>query len=63
MDIDRLRKLTEEPIRTPMTRAQQFPSMSSQLLVQKQEIAALRLGLLEAVTEIERLNTLMVDYG
>jgi hypothetical protein len=63
MDLDRLRKLTQEPVRTPMSRTQQFPTMSAQLLVQKQEIAALRLGLLEAVTEIERLNTLMVDYG
>jgi hypothetical protein len=63
MDLDRLRKLTQETVRTPMSRAQQYPTMTSQLLLQKQEIAALRLGLLEAVTEIERLNTLMVDYG
>ena len=63
MDLDRLRKLTQETVRTPMKRTQQNPTMTSQLLIQKQEIAALRLGLLEAVTEIERLNTMMVDYG
>jgi hypothetical protein len=63
MDLDRLRKLTQETVRTPMKRTQQYPTMTSQLLIQKQEIAALRLGLLEAVTEIERLNTMMVDYG
>lgn len=39
-----------------MSRAQQFPSMTSQLLVQKQEVAALRRGLREAIEEIENLN-------
>lgn len=56
MDLDRLRDLAREPERTAMSRSQQFPSMTSQMLVQKQEIDALRRGILEAIAEIERLQ-------
>lgn len=56
MDLERLRKLAEEPERTGVTRGQ-FPSMTSEVLRQKQEIGALRRGLREAITEIERLNS------
>jgi chaperonin cofactor prefoldin len=56
VDLTRLRKLAQEPPREAMSRAQQFPSMTSQLLVQKQEVAALRRGLREAIEEIENLN-------
>jgi len=59
MDLDRLRKLTQETIRTPMSRAQQYPTMTSQLLLQKQEIAALRRGLAEAIIEIENLRDIL----
>ena len=61
MDLDRLRKLTQETVRTPMSRAQQYPSMSSQLLLQKQEIAALRRGLAEAIAEIEHMAVVWED--
>jgi hypothetical protein len=54
-DIKRLRELAGEPERTAMSRSQQYPSMSAQLLAQKSEIDALRRGLLDAVAEIERL--------
>ena len=60
MDLDRLRKLTQETVRTPMSRAQQYPTMTSQLLLQKQEIAALRRGLAEAIIEIENLQILVL---
>jgi chaperonin cofactor prefoldin len=56
MDLDRLRDLAREPERTAMSRSQQFPSMTSQVLLQKQEIDALRRGILEAIVEIERLQ-------
>ena len=56
MDVDRLRELAGEPERTSMSRTQQFPSLTSQLLAQKQEIGALRRGLLDAIAEIERLQ-------
>ena len=55
MDLDRLRDLAREPERTAMSRSQQFPSMTSQMLVQKQEIDALRRGLRDAIQEIERM--------
>lgn len=56
MDLDRLRDLAREPERTAMSRSQQFPSMTSQMLVQKQEIDALRRGLHDAIQEIETLR-------
>ena len=56
MDLDRLRDLAREPERIAMSRSQQFPSMTSQVLLQKQEIDALRRGILEAIVEIERLQ-------
>ncbi len=52
MDLERLRKLAEEPERTGVTRGR-FPSMTSEVLRQKQEIGALRRGLREAIAEIE----------
>ena len=57
MDLDRLRELAKEPDRTAMSRAGfgQFPTMTSEVLRQKQEINALRRGLWEAITEIETL--------
>jgi len=61
MDLDRLRKLTQETVRTPMSRAQQYPTMTSQLLLQKQEIAALRRGLAEAIAEIEHMAEVWED--
>ena len=61
MDLDRLRKLTQETVRTPMSRAQQYPTMTSQLLLQKQEIAALRRGLAEAIAEIEHMAVVWED--
>lgn len=56
MDLDRLRELAKEPERAAMGRGEQFPSMTSEVLRQKQEIAALRRGLNEAIAEIERLT-------
>ena len=55
IDLTRLRELAKEPDRTAMTRTSQFPSMTDQLLRQKQEIDALRRGLREAISEIEDL--------
>lgn len=55
MDLDRLRDLAAEPDRQPMGRSHQFPSMTDQLLAQRQEIDALRRGLREAIAEIESL--------
>jgi hypothetical protein len=56
MDLERLRELAREAERTAMSRSQQYPSMTSQLLFQRQEIDALRRGLLDAIAEIERLS-------
>jgi hypothetical protein len=53
MDLDRLRELAREPERTAMSRSGQMPTMTSEVLRQKQEISALRRGLNEAITEIE----------
>lgn len=60
MDIDRLRELAREPERTAMPRTTQFPSMTSQMLVQKQEVDALRRGLREAIAEIEDLRRIIL---
>lgn len=52
VDLDRLRELAKEPERTAMRRhagESPFPSMTDELLRQKQEIAALRRGLNEAI--------------
>jgi hypothetical protein len=53
VDLDRLRELAREPERTPMLRTGQFPTMTAEVLRQKQEISALRRGLLDAIAEIE----------
>jgi hypothetical protein len=53
MDLDRLRELAREPERTAMPRTGQMPTMTSEVLRQKQEISALRRGLNEAIAEIE----------
>lgn len=55
MDLDQLRKLAAEPVREAMPRTSQFPSMTDQLLRQRSEIDALRRGLREAISELERL--------
>jgi len=55
IDLDRLRGLARDPERTVMPRTNQFPSMASQMELQRQEIAALRRGLLDAIMEIDSL--------
>jgi hypothetical protein len=55
LDLDRLRELAREPERTAMQRTGQFPTMTSEVLRQKQEISALRRGLRDAIMEIESL--------
>ncbi len=62
VDLDRLRELAREPERKAMSRSQQFPSMTSEVLRQKQEISALRRGLNEAIAEIERLQPFEQNY-
>ena len=57
MDLDRLRELAREPERTAMPRTGQMPTMTSEVLRQKQEITALRRGLSEAIVEIEAYQT------
>lgn len=39
-----------------MSRTGQMPTMTSEVLRQKQEISALRRGLLDAISEIEKLR-------
>lgn len=55
-DLTHLRKLAEDPIREAMPRSRQFPSLSEELVSQKQELNALRRGLREAIAEIERMD-------
>lgn len=55
MDLDRLRALAREPERTAMPKGP-LPSMTDQVFTLKQEIAALRRGLNEAIAEIDRMN-------
>jgi hypothetical protein len=54
MDLDRLRDLAREPERTAMPKGP-LPSMTDQVFALKQENAALRRGLNEAIEEIETL--------
>lgn len=54
-ELSRLREMSREPERRPMTRGIQFPSLAHQHLADEQEIMRLRLALSEAVAEIERL--------
>lgn len=56
VDLDRLRDLAREPERGAMPRSEMFPSMGAELDRQRQEIAALRRALNDAVAEIERLR-------
>lgn len=56
IDLDRLRELAREPERMAMQRTGQMPTMTSEVLRQKQEIGALRRGLLDAISEIERFQ-------
>lgn len=57
IDLDRLRELAKEPEREAMPRTSQFPSMTDQLLRQRQEIDALRRGLSDAIQEINSLRS------
>ena len=59
MDLDRLRELAREPERTAMQRTGQMPTMTSEVLRQKQEITALRRGLLDAIAEIEKRDDMI----
>jgi hypothetical protein len=52
MDLDRLRELAREPERTAMGKG--TASMTDQVFKLKQENAALRRGLNEAIGELER---------
>jgi hypothetical protein len=61
MDLDRLRELAREPERTAMQRTGQMPTMTSEVLRQKQEISALRRGLNEAIAEIEALQNRTIE--
>lgn len=54
MDLDRLREFAREPERTAMAKGA-LPSMTDQVFALKQEVAALRRGLNEAIAEIEQL--------
>lgn len=53
IDLDRLRELAAEPKRTAMPRREMQPSLTAEVLRQKQEITALRRGLAEAITGVE----------
>ena len=51
--LDRLRRLCDEPERTAMRRSNQFPTVASGVIPMKQEIASLRAGLREALGLVE----------
>lgn len=55
--IDRLRVLTVDPVREPMSRSQQFPTMASQHIANEREITTLREALREALGIIDALYT------
>ena len=55
-DLERLRALALEPIRSPMSRTHQFPTMAAEHVANKQEIITLRTALREALAIIDRLN-------
>ncbi len=56
VDLARLRLLAQEPTREAMTRRHGPPSLTDAVFELKQENAALRRGLNEAIAEIERLH-------
>lgn len=49
----RLKALCEEPVRQPMSRSQQFPTMAAGFMKQKHEVETLRAALREAVAMLE----------
>lgn len=51
--LDRLRRLCDEPERTAMSRSSQFPTVASSVIPLHQEINAVRAGLREALGLIE----------
>lgn len=55
VDLTRLRELAQEPPREAMSRRHGPPSMTDAVYELKQENAALRRGLNEAIAEIESL--------
>jgi hypothetical protein len=54
--LNRLHGLSKEPVRAPMSRGVQFPSMAVQHIVMEQEINTLRSALAEAVAAIIALQ-------
>lgn len=65
--LERLREMSREPVRSPMSRGVQYPSLAQQHLADEQEVQRLRVALAEAVAEIDRyqkvtpyLNNLLV---
>jgi hypothetical protein len=55
--LHRLSRLAEEPVREPMTRSEQFPSMAAQHLRSKEYERELRAGLREAIALFEDLRS------
>lgn len=54
--VKRLRALTVEPERTPMSRSQQWPTMAAKHIANEQEIVVLREGLREALAMLDALR-------
>lgn len=54
--LERLREMSREPVRSPMSRGVQYPSLAQQHLADEQEIQRLRVALGEAVSIIDELR-------
>lgn len=54
--LERLREMSREPERQPMSRGVQFPTMAAQHIADEQQIMRLRTALAEAVAGIEELQ-------
>lgn len=59
--VRRLRALTVEPERTPMSRSQQWPTMASKHIANEREIVALRAGLSEALAMLDATSRRVTD--
>lgn len=54
--VRRLRALTVEPERTPMSRSHRWPTMASKHIANEREIVTLRAGLTEALAMLDALR-------